>query len=183
MTQKLNAQHIMNKPVVVLREVESVGRVYDILHSNNYQAFPIVDGYDSNNTEHFGTLKGLILRHQILTLLKKKAFLNNSQLLKPDDFREFYPRYLKLKDINIRDDERNYELDLRPYMNLSPYSLTENSNLPRIFRLFRGLGLRHIIIVDLNNRVVGIVTRIDIAKYKAHFGLNHLKIRQLNVRV
>jgi chloride channel 7 len=116
-----------------------------------------------------------------MTLLKKKKYLPNTPDLTAEDFRETYPRYISLDDIQLREDERNYELDLRPYMNLSPYSLSENSNLPRIFRLFRGLGLRHIVIVDFHNRVVGIVSRIDIAKYRAHVGLKDTTIKQLNI--
>lgn len=183
MTKQLNAQHIMTHPVVVLREVETVERIVDILKTTKHNGFPVVDGYDPNNTqtETFGTLKGLILRHQLLTLLKKKCFLYNISELKPDEFREYYPRYLKLSDVDIREDEKNYELDLRAYMNLAPYSVTENSNLPKIFRLFRGLGLRHLVIVDLDNNVVGIVTRIDIAKYRAHVGFNHTVIKELPI--
>jgi chloride channel 7 len=86
-------------------------------------------------------------------------------------------------------------------MNMSPYSLIENTNLPRIFRIFRGLGLRHLIITDEQNRViyfiylvsfwflifyilkkvVGITTRIDIAKYKGHVGLTHASIKELTI--
>jgi chloride channel 7 len=136
---------------------------------------------DSLEEENFGLLKGLILRHQLITLLAKKCYLSNANYLKPDDFRESYPRYLSLKDVDIAESEMDYELDLRPYMYLSPYSLTENTNLPRIFRLFRGLGLRHLIIVDEHNRVVGIVTRIDIAKYRAHVTLRQTVIKELSV--
>jgi chloride channel 7 len=171
----------MTHPVKVLREIETVGRVYDLLKKTNHNGFPVVDGYDpdSSNNETFGLLKGLILRHQLLTLLKKKSFLNNKQRLKPEDFREYYPQYINIDDILLSVEDKQLEIDLRPYMNLSPYSLTENSNLPRLFRLFRGLGLRHLVIVDAFNRVVGIVTRIDLARYRADVGIKSFKIKEL----
>lgn len=175
----------MTNKVVVMREKEKVGLILDILFKTQHNGFPIVEGYNPENKEdsnHFGLLKGLILRHQLLTLLKKKSFLNPSVFLSPADFRESYPRYLNFKEIMIEPDEREMELDLRPYMNLSPYSVTENANLPRIFRLFRGLGLRHLVIVDGNNRVVGIVTRIDIAKYRTQVGFLRTIVKRLNVK-
>ena len=174
----------MTSPVIVLKEKETAGRIYDLLAKTKHHGFPVVVGYDPEelgDKEHFGLLKGLILRHQLFTLLKKKTYLNQKMVLEPDDFRESYPRYIKLKDIDLKAEDRNLELDLRPYMNLAPYSLTENSNLPRIFRLFRGLGLRHLVIVDDHNRVVGLVTRIDIAKFKTHVGLHHTVVKELSV--
>ena len=173
----------MTHPVIVLKEVEKVGRILDILETTTHNGYPVVEGYDPSfvNSEKFGLLKGLILRHQLLTLLKKKCHLNSDLKLQPGDFRESYPRYINLSDVEISEDEKDYEIDLRPYMNLSPYSLTENSNLPRVFRLFRGLGLRHLVIVDLLNNVVGIVTRIDIARYRGHVGFKGFKIKELSV--
>jgi chloride channel 7 len=183
MTQKLSAQHVMTFPVVVLREKETVGRIMNILQNTKHNGFPVVDGYepDAKVVDNFGLLKGFILRHQLLTLLKKKCYLFDSYLLTPEDFKECYPRYLNLKDIHLREDEMDRELDLRPYMNLSPYTVTENSNLPRMFRLFRGLGLRHLIVVDEHNNVIGIVTRIDLAKYKTHVGFKHAFVKELSI--
>lgn len=181
LTKKLSARHVMSSPVTVLHEKETVGHIMDLLTKFKHHGFPIIEGEPSEEEEHFGLLKGFILRHQLLTLLKKKVFLHQNHRLGPDDFRESYPRYINLDDIKIREEERDFELDIRPYMNLAPYSLTENSNLPRIFRLFRGLGLRHLVIVDDNNRVVGMVTRIDIAKFKAHIGLQHTIVKELSV--
>ena len=183
MTEDLNAKHIMTHPVIVLREVETVQRVWHLLRTTKHYGFPVVEGYDPNATptETFGILKGFILRHQLFTLLKKKSFLLVDKQLTPDDFREFYPTYLKLQDVNVDDSHLGYDLDLRPYMNLAPYSLTENSNLPRIFRLFRGLGLRHIVIVDIHNNVVGLVTRIDVAKYRAHVGWRQTVVKELKI--
>lgn len=173
----------MSHPVKVLREVENVGRIYDLLTETKFHGFPVVDDYDPNDihAENFGILKGLILRDQLLTLLKKKKYLPDTPELTSNDFRETYPRYLTLDDVEISDGDRDYDIDLRPYMNLSPHSLNESSNLPRIFRLFRGLGLRHLVIVNLNNRVVGLVSRIDIAKYKAHVSFKDTTIKQLNI--
>ena len=40
------------------------------------------------------------------------------------------------------------------------------ATLPRLFSLFRALGLRHVTVTDNHNHVVGIVTRIDIARFR-----------------
>ncbi len=183
LTKKLSGRHVMSSNVCVVNEKETVGRVLEILSHTKYQGFPVVEEEQSNDTEceHFGRLKGLILRHQLLTLLKKKVYLRQNQKLCPQDFRESYPRYINIDDVKVEEDEKSLELDLRPYMNLAPYSLTENCNLPKIFRLFRGLGLRHLVIVNDHNQVVGIVTRVDIAKFRTHVGLNHTRVKELSV--
>lgn len=173
----------MTHPVVVIRVVESVGRIYEILTTTAHNGFPVVDDFDPSliDQERFGLLKGTILRHQLITMLRKKCFAHRDMLLTTEDFRESYPRYPTIDSVQLSDEEKQCELDLTPYLNFSPYSLNENSNLPRVFKLFRGLGLRHIVIVDQNNYVVGIVTRIDIARYKAHIGFNDAKIKELHV--
>jgi chloride channel 7 len=183
LTKKLSGRHVMASNVVVFKEKETVGHVLEILSHTKHHGFPVVleDTSDEANCEHFGLLKGFILRHQLLTLLKKKVYLNQNEKLCPQDFRESYPRYINIKDVKVEDDEKSLELDLRPYMSLAPYSLTENCNLPRIFRLFRGLGLRHLVIVNDHNQVVGIVTRVDIAKFRTHIGLQHSIVKELSV--
>ena len=44
-------------------------------------------------------------------------------------------------------------MDLTPYMNPAPFSVHINSPLARVFRLFRTMGLRHLVVVDLENMV------------------------------
>ena len=44
-------------------------------------------------------------------------------------------------------------MDLRPYMNPSPHRVPLEASLALMFQLFRGLGLRHILVVDEANRV------------------------------
>uniref|UniRef100_A0A0K8RHF5 Putative chloride channel protein n=1 Tax=Ixodes ricinus TaxID=34613 RepID=A0A0K8RHF5_IXORI len=68
-------------------------------------------------------------------------------------------------------------MDLRPYMNSSAYTVSHTASLPRIFKLFRALGLRHLVVVNSSNMVVGIVTRKDLARYRttSHYGRLSMK--------
>ena len=62
------------------------------------------------------------------------------------------------------DDEAYADLyvDLEPYVNQSAVSLPGKFSLHRTYIIFRTLGLRHLTIVDGENRVVGVITRKDL---------------------
>lgn len=49
-------------------------------------------------------------------------------------------------------------------MNPSPYSVNPDTSVPRLFQLFRAVGLRHLVVVTQDNRVRGIITRKDFLK-------------------
>ncbi|KAL7748494.1 hypothetical protein RI367_006189 [Sorochytrium milnesiophthora] len=49
------------------------------------------------------------------------------------------------------------------YSNLSPHSVQETCTASKAYKLFRSLGLRHLVVVNEENRVVGIITREDFA--------------------
>eukprot|EP00850_Spirogloea_muscicola_P018736 SM000175S03283 [mRNA] locus=s175:20960:28350:- [translate_table: standard] len=61
-------------------------------------------------------------------------------------------------------------LDLRPYMNHAPLAVRKECSAHRAYVIFRNLGLRHLPVVDSEGRVVGIITRKDlaVAAKKAH---------------
>jgi len=62
-------------------------------------------------------------------------------------------------------------MDLRPVMNPTPSTILASTPLPQIFRSFRALGLRHMVVVDDTNEVVGLVTRKDLARFRVvHHG-------------
>ncbi|PIK56463.1 hypothetical protein BSL78_06626 [Apostichopus japonicus] len=167
----IKASDVMNHPVVTLNTIENVGRLMDILLKNDHNGFPVVDPYDETRILG-GTFRGLIIRSQLSVLLKNKAFTSWPTSNEPrkriqlDDFRNEYPRFTEIADISITDRERECSIDLRPFMNPSPYSVSKEASLPRMFRLFRALGLRHLVVTDGHNRVVGIVTRKDLARYR-----------------
>lgn len=73
-----------------------------------------------------------------------------------------YPKYPALADIRLTPREKTAWLDLRMYMDSAPYVLNENSSIQKAYRYFRTLGLRHLLCVDYQNRLTGIITRHDL---------------------
>ena len=50
-------------------------------------------------------------------------------------------------------------VDLRPFCDRTPYIVNELLPLRRVLRLFKAMGLRHLVVVDSRSRVVGMITR------------------------
>jgi len=57
--------------------------------------------------------------------------------------------------------ERKPVIDISLAMDPSPFIAQTQLSLRRVLRLFRGMGLRHVVVVDGRQRVVGIITRKD----------------------
>ncbi|RWS02939.1 H(+)/Cl(-) exchange transporter 7-like protein [Dinothrombium tinctorium] len=173
---------IMSTPVTRLRTVEKVGRIVFVLKHRTHNGFPVVDDVDddplyydnsSNKRDSFGRFRGLVLRWQLVILLREKIFNENSaktfDMLSLKTFQEEYPRYPTIDSIDLSPEEYNFTIDLRPVMNPSAYTVSYTSTLPRVFQLFRALGLRHLVVTNDSNEVIGVVTRKDLARYKMHY--------------
>uniref|UniRef100_A0AAQ6A6B0 Chloride channel protein n=1 Tax=Amphiprion ocellaris TaxID=80972 RepID=A0AAQ6A6B0_AMPOC len=179
----LTAREVMSSPVTCLNRIEKVGTIVDILSntSTNHNGFPVV--VQVPGSDEPAKLCGLILRSQLIVLLKHKVFveLARSRLtrrkLQLKDFRDAYPRFPPIQSIHVSQDERECMMDLTEFMNPTPYTVPQETSLPRVFKLFRALGLRHLVVVDDENRVVGLVTRKDLARY--HLGKHGLEELQL----
>uniref|UniRef100_A0A7N6BJM4 Chloride channel protein n=1 Tax=Anabas testudineus TaxID=64144 RepID=A0A7N6BJM4_ANATE len=173
----LTAREVMSSPVTCLNRIEKVGTIVDILSntSTSHNGFPVV--------VQPAKLCGLILRSQLIVLLKHKVFveLARSRLtqrkLQLKDFRDAYPRFPPIQSIHVSQDERECMMDLTEFMNPTPYTVPQETSLPRVFKLFRALGLRHVVVVNDENKVVGLVTRKDLARY--HMGKHGLEELQL----
>ncbi|CAG5109477.1 Oidioi.mRNA.OKI2018_I69.chr2.g4010.t1.cds [Oikopleura dioica] len=164
-SELIKATGIMSKPVVGFRSVETVRNLYNELASSNHQhnGFPVTD---ANN----GDYQGLVLRSHILLILKNRLFYDPSRpqdLLSLTELRSAYPRYFSVSETGIEEVDMDKLVDLRPYINKSVHMLTVESTLESIFRLFRALGLRHAVVVDKALKPIGIVTRKDIARFRA----------------
>eukprot|EP00064_Thunnus_orientalis_P016398 superscaffoldBa00003243_g16463 len=179
----LTAREVMSSPVTCLNRIEKVGTIVDVLSntSTNHNGFPVVAQVAGSDEP--AKLCGLILRSQLIVLLKHKVFveLARSRLtqrkLQLKDFRDAYPRFPPIQSIHVSQDERECMMDLTEFMNATPYTVPQETSLPRVFKLFRALGLRHLVVVDDENRVVGLVTRKDLARY--HLGKHGLEELQL----
>ncbi|XP_075420630.1 H(+)/Cl(-) exchange transporter 7 isoform X1 [Tenrec ecaudatus] len=181
-SHSLTAREVMSTPVTCLRRTEKVGIIVDVLKdpTSNHNGFPVVD--DADDTQP-ARLQGLILRSQLIVLLKHKVFVERSHLgqrrLRLKDFRDAYPRFPPIQSIHVSQDERECSVDLSEFMNPSPYTVPQEASLPRVFKLFRALGLRHLVVVDNRNQVVGLVTRKDLARYRlGRGGLEELSLAQ-----
>nr|XP_042139730.1 H(+)/Cl(-) exchange transporter 7 isoform X2 [Peromyscus maniculatus bairdii] len=183
-SHSLTAREVMSTPVTCLRRREKVGVIVDVLSdtASNHNGFPVVE--DVGDTQP-ARLQGLILRSQLIVLLKHKVFVERSNMglvqrrLRLKDFRDAYPRFPPIQSIHVSQDERECTMDLSEFMNPSPYTVPQEASLPRVFKLFRALGLRHLVVVDNRNQVVGLVTRKDLARYRlGKGGLEELSLAQ-----
>ncbi|XP_039315677.1 H(+)/Cl(-) exchange transporter 7 [Solenopsis invicta] len=187
LSNNIYATEIMSHPVVALKTVENVGHIVELLKCVTFNGFPVVDPPSSDQAEiiSYGRLRGLILRSQLIVLLKNKVFNEYEEFwekpLTINMFRNEYPRYPTIEQVAITDEEKTYTVDLRHFMNPSPYTVQHSATLPRTFRLFRALGLRHVPVVNDTNEVIGIITRKDVArfriwKHRGRMGLDELLI-------
>uniref|UniRef100_A0AAX7VQL5 Chloride channel protein n=1 Tax=Astatotilapia calliptera TaxID=8154 RepID=A0AAX7VQL5_ASTCA len=181
----LTAREVMSSPVTCFNRIEKVGTIVDVLSntSTNHNGFPVVSRLELTQEKNPAKLCGLILRSQLIVLLKHKVFVElarsrlSQRKLQLKDFRDAYPRFPPIQSIHVSQDERECMMDLTEFMNPTPYTVPQDTSLPRVFKLFRALGLRHLVVADDVNRVIGLVTRKDLARY--HLGKHGLEELQL----
>jgi CBS domain-containing protein len=90
------------------------------------------------------------------------------------DLERSFPRYPLAADITLTPAQRCLWLDITPYINATPPVVFTDAPVKRAFSLFRGLGMRHLVAVDRNNNVSGIITRHDLTNHR----LSHVAAKQ-----
>ena len=72
----------------------------------------------------------------------------------------------EFESINIsKNDDINQKVDLTLFMNQGAFNVLSSSPLSKIYRIYRGLGIRHLTIVNTDNEVEGIITRGDLCSH------------------
>ena len=71
------------------------------------------------------------------------------------------------------EDQAGDFLDLTPYMHLSPHTVRENTPIRRIYSLFRGLGLRHLMVTNAENELVGMITAHELDEHHLEHLVEH----------
>ncbi|EGC39462.1 hypothetical protein DICPUDRAFT_26867 [Dictyostelium purpureum] len=171
----------MSSDVKSFPEVVKVKTVIEVLETSTHNGFPVtmLPKLHEPTSSISEILCGLILRSQLSILLKRKIFYSLDELTNidfindkgydlPIDHADFQQELaskipsisLILNDISQEDHEKY--IDLRPYMNFAVVSIKNYSSLTEAYRLFRLAGLRHIVVVNVFNHVVGMLTRKDL---------------------
>uniref|UniRef100_A0A914Y1Q4 Chloride channel protein n=1 Tax=Panagrolaimus superbus TaxID=310955 RepID=A0A914Y1Q4_9BILA len=189
------AQTVMRKDVVALEPVESVQRLVEIIRTTRHHGFPIVDmitaPQSAQDFPDYGHLKGILLRSQIIVLLKKRHFTKDyrgkipaegAQNVSLADFRSDYPRNeSNIPMLNLTPEDMKCFVNLKPFWHPSPHRVPLNASLNSVFVSFRGLGLRYMLVVDDNNKLRGIITRKDIARFKERRVKNQYLVNEVYI--
>ena len=61
-------------------------------------------------------------------------------------------------------------------MDTAPYTIHESSSVQRCYRFFRTMGLRHLVVLNSNHCVTGIITRQDLTEER----LEHFWFREVS---
>ncbi|KAI1723101.1 voltage gated chloride channel domain-containing protein [Ditylenchus destructor] len=169
LSRNILGKNVMRKDVVALEPVECVGRIVEILRSTNHHGFPVVDRIDTPPTDlqypDYGHLKGLILRSQLIVLLKKKHFTLDYEGRHPASGSQPVSM-IPIAELGLSREDEQCWVNFKPFLHISPHRVPCNASLDSIFRLFRGLGLRFLLVVNDENKLRGIITRKDIARFK-----------------
>lgn len=159
----LDVRHVMRHPVVALPGVCSVEKVVEVLQRSSHHAFPVVSVNDA-------TLKGTVSREQLQLLLWHLVFTSGRpspctyEVMGKLRDRIFYDRLEKRNpgDHLPESFRRTFQVSLYPFVDTSTFTVLNTTALPRAYEVFTTLGIRHIVVVDRRNEVVGMVTRKDI---------------------
>ncbi|KAH8607323.1 Voltage gated chloride channel CBS domain [Trypanosoma vivax] len=158
-----DARHVMSpNRVVTLETVCTLERVLEVLRGTRHAAFPV----ESINDR---TYKGIVTRSQLEIVIWNMYFSHSSSLCSYERGKGVEARLFRdgLQGVLPPMEEwKGVELDLSPYIDHSGFCVLSTATLPRAYEMFLQLGLRHLTVVNHENKVVGIITRKDLMSDK-----------------
>ncbi|KAF5946769.1 hypothetical protein HYC85_016997 [Camellia sinensis] len=182
--RNLVARDVVSSPLIFFSGVERVGDILYALKMTRHNGFPVIDEPPFSDAPE---LSGLVLRSNLLVLLKGKKFTKTRVLSGSEVLRSFHAfdfakpgsgKGLKLEDLDIKQEELEMFVDLHPIINTSPYTVVETMSLAKAAVLFRELSLRHLCVVPKTPArplIIGILTRHDFMPEHI-LGLHHLHV-------
>ena len=152
--RQLVASDVVTGPLFTFSGVEKVGNIVHALKETQHHGFPVIDEPPFSDAPE---LCGLVLRYHLLVLLKHGTFtkqregMTGSSIMRRFKAHDFAKpgsgKGIKLEDLDISEEEMEMYVDLHPITNSSPYTVVETMSLAKAARLFRELGLRHLLVV------------------------------------
>ena len=135
---------IMHQGTVHLPELCHIGELTMLMKrlgkKVSHNAFPIVE---TGNTR---LLKGLLSKEDFFTLMQ--------------DFNNPAKREQMLTGPN------HNLIDVMDYADRSPITVFPHTTVARAYSILRKLGLRHLVVIERNGKVSGMITRKDLMLYK-----------------
>lgn len=136
---------IMHQGTVHLPELCHIGELTMLLKrlkkkKLSHNAFPIVE------TGNTGLLKGLLSKKDFVALM--------------DDLDD------PVKKEHMLTGPSHNLIDVMDYADRSPITVFPHTTVARAYSIFRKLGLRHLVVIQRNGQVCGMITRKDLMLYK-----------------
>jgi chloride channel 7 len=151
---------VMTRDVKIIRSVETVKTIAELLLSNRHMSFPVVDDKG---------FCGVINRIDLTNLLQYPEVFRKRTDPPPDELIKYHSIHTdkipeEENDIlhAAKNTDENLYIHLLPYTNRSSVALPDNFSLHRAYLLLRTLGMRQIILLDDSNQPSGILTRKDL---------------------
>ncbi|KAM6278094.1 chloride channel protein C-like [Spheniscus humboldti] len=171
-----SAGDVMEPGVRVLHLKENIASLARLLASTSHGGFPVVCRPKPDHAEVFqGTIKRLELcmllenEHIFEPERNDKSFSSSHPFSYEKIAVEKLPNLSRLTMLlNRYTTDLRYQqlfINLEPYINKSAMSVQAHFSLQRTYIVFRTLGLRHLTVVDPQNRVVGVITRKDLMPF------------------
>ena len=173
----LQASDVMESSVRTVQEHEQVGTLLKLLRTTSHHGFPVAARGGG------GGVLGIILRDQLVTILSRRRFESRRSAsphlgsfyssqhgpgtaqppLSADDFlRPWKEINLEQLALTFTPEDLAKVVNLRPYINEAALVTLRTTSLRRVSRLFLTMGLRHLLVVESNPKVVGVITRKDL---------------------
>ncbi|KAJ3432008.1 chloride channel protein clc family member [Anaeramoeba flamelloides] len=187
--KKKYVKDVMNKDIKSFNQQVTLGEIHRILTTTSHNAFPVVNR--KNKFTGLVRREDLVALIKKATLMKNRKQRANDDMNEPliedqlhqsdnsnsknvnpnkihkikisvQDLMNEYPRFTKIEHIQIQRNDLQKIISLKPITAKTPYTVNYKTYLPRAYRLFRTLGIRHLPCTDENNKVIGMITRKDI---------------------
>ncbi|KAL3138646.1 hypothetical protein ABBQ32_006406 [Trebouxia sp. C0010 RCD-2024] len=195
-SDKLSVGELMTTQMTALEPIMLVSKLETVLKRCAHQAFPITSEVEKAFAANDSfPLHGVIKRTQVLRMLKHRIGLfvhdgmspwppasariprSQEERIELLDKLEQFPLKIRAKEEQesilrgLTDDERHMYIDLRPFMQRTPFLVHANASLSRTYRLFRTMGLHHVFVGPPKPMVMGVITRKDVTEENAELAL------------
>jgi chloride channel 7 len=180
------AGQVATPDVVTFSVKNRISHIAKVLLEYEHNAFPVIQ--PAANGSPGGVFLGIARREHLIGILKSPVLWTNTESKSKNMWHKFRSKVVKKMNSDeltnmemkafdapeelssasvdkvlrsLRDTPSNakYQVDLKPYIDRGAFVVQETFSLKTTYTMFRSMGLRHVVVVDALNSVVGMITR------------------------